>query len=94
MWIREFLWPRDRIEHITRHDVTPEEVERVCFGHSLVQRAKSHGENPVYYVLGQTDAGRYLFSVVIQFPDGKGYPVTARPMTDKEKQRYRRWRDK
>ena len=78
MRIRQLLWPRDRIEHIARHDVTPEEVEQACFGRSLVQRAKSRGENPVYYVLGQIDAGRYLFSVVIQFPGGKGYPVTAR----------------
>jgi hypothetical protein len=52
-----------------------------------VQRAKSQGDNPVYYVLGQTEAGRYLFCVVIQFPDSRGYPVTARPMTDKEKKR-------
>jgi len=94
MRIRELLWPRDRIEHIARHDVTPDEVEEVCFGQPLVQQAKSHGENPVYYILGQTDSGRYLFSLVIQFPEGKGYPVTARPMTDKEKRRYRRWREK
>jgi uncharacterized DUF497 family protein len=92
--IDELLWPRDRIEHIARHGVTPEEVEQVCFGQPLVLSAKSYGENPVYYVLGQTEAGRYLFSVVIQFPDGKGYPVTARPMTDKEKRRYRRWRER
>jgi hypothetical protein len=69
------------------------EVEETCFGVALVQRAKSQGNNPVYYVLGQTEAERYLFCVVIQFPDGKGYPVTARPMTDKEKQRYRKWRN-
>lgn len=31
-------------------------------------------------------------SVVIQFPDGNGYPVAARPMTDKEKRRYRQWK--
>lgn len=90
MTIDEFIWPEERIEHIAQHGVTPEEVEEVCFGKSLVQRAKSEGENPVYYVLGQTDAGRYLFCVVIGFPDGKGYPVTAREMTDKEKRRYRR----
>lgn len=72
---------------MARHGVTPEEVEEVCFGRALVQRAKSEGENPVYYVLGQTDAGRYLFAVVISFPDGKGYTVTARPMTDKEERR-------
>ena len=90
MIIDEFIWPEERIEHIARHGVTPEEVDEVCFGKPLVQRAKSEGENPVYYVLGQTDAGRYLFCVVIRFPDGKGYPVTARPMTAKETRRYRR----
>ena len=94
MRIEELLWPRDRIEHIARHAVTPDEVEEVCFGQPLVQRARSFGENPVYYVLGQTDAGRYLFSVVFQFPDGNGYPVTARPMTENEKRRYRRWSER
>jgi len=94
MNIHEFIWPEERIDHIAYHGVTPEEVEETCFGRSLIQRAKSQGENPVYYVLGQTDAGRYLFCVVIRFPDGKGYPVTARPMTDKEKRRYRKWRNR
>ena len=75
-----------------RHGVTPDEVEEVCFGRSLVQRAKSEGENPVFYVRGQTDAGRYLFCVVIQFPDGRGYPITARPMTEREKRRFRQWK--
>lgn len=92
MLIHEFVWPQERIDHIARHGVTPEEVEDVCFGNALIQRAKSEGENPVYYMLGQTRAGRYLFCVVIAFPDGKGYPVTARPMTNKEKRRYRQWK--
>ena len=94
MRIRSILWPDDRIEHIARHAVTPEEFEQVCFGNSLVQRAKSEGENPVYYVLGQTEAGRHLFCVVIAFPDGHGFPITARPMTDKEKRRYREWNNR
>ena len=94
MRIHEFVWPEDRIDHIARHDVTPEEVEEACFRRPLVQRAKSEGENPVYYVLGQTHAGRYLFAVVIGFPDGKGYPVTARTMTEKEGRRYRRWMER
>ena len=46
----------------------------------------------MYYVLGRAAAGRYLFCVVIRLPDGKGYPVTARPMTDREKRRYKRWK--
>ncbi|MGO8751394.1 MAG: hypothetical protein ACLQNE_36065 [Thermoguttaceae bacterium] len=94
MRIHELVWPQDRIDHIDRYGVAPEEVEETCFGHALVQRAKSEGENPVYYVLGQTNAGRYLFCVVIQFPDGKGYPITARPMTDKEKRRYHQWKNR
>lgn len=72
----------------------PRRFEETCFGIALILRAKSEGENPVYYVLGQTEAGRYLFSVVIQFPDGNGYPVTSRPMTDSEKRRYNQWRNR
>lgn len=92
MKIHEFVWPDERIEHIALHGITPEEVEEVCFGKPLILKAKSEGENPVYYVLGQTEAGRYLFCVIIQFPDGKDYPVTAREMTDKEKRRFKQWR--
>jgi hypothetical protein len=94
MNIHEFIWPEDRVDHIARHGVTPEEVEEVCFGKAFVQRAKSQGSNPVYYVLGQTVAGRYLFCVVIQFPDERGYPITARPMTDKERRRYNQWKNR
>ena len=65
MKIYEFIWPEDRVEHIARHGIRPEEVEEVCFGRALVQRTKSSGVNAVYYVLGQTAAGRYLFCVVI-----------------------------
>lgn len=90
MRIRQLLWPQDRIDHIARHGITPEEVEEVCRGRPRVFRAKSAGKNPVYYVLGRTKSGRYLFSVIIQFPDGNGFPVTARLMTEKEKRRYRK----
>lgn len=92
MRIHEFIWPQDRVDHIAVHSVSPAEVEEVCFGHALIQRGKSLGKNPIYHALGQTSSGRYLFCVVIQFPDGKGYPVTARPMSSHEKRRYNRWK--
>ena len=92
MRIEEFLWPRDRVDHIAKHGIEPAEVEEVCFGKPLVQRTKSEGAHPVYYALGQTSAGRYLFCVVIEFPDGKGFPVTAREMTRREKARFNRWK--
>ena len=92
--IKEIIWPYDRIEHIAMHQVTPDEFEDVCFGDSLILRTKSEGKNPVYFILDQTLAGRYLACVVIQFPDGKSYPVTAREMTENEKRRYKNWRFK
>ncbi len=55
MPIHEFVWPQDRIDHIAQHGVTPEEVEQMCFGRPLIQRAVFQGENPVCYVLGQTE---------------------------------------
>ena len=94
MTIKELIWPHDRVEHIASHGVRPSEVEDVCFGNPLVLRGRTEGTNPVYYVFGQTNAGRYLFCVVIQFPDGKGYPVTARTMTDNEQKRYSRSKNK
>jgi uncharacterized DUF497 family protein len=87
--IRELIWPDDRVEHIAEHSVYPHEVEEFCFDSPLVLRGKTQGRNPVYYVLGQTRSGRYIFCVVIQFPDGKGYPVTARPMTENEQRRFK-----
>ena len=94
MTIDEIIWPQDCVEHIAQHGVTPDEVEEVCFGNSLVLRAKSEGPNPVYYVLGQSSGGRYLFCVIIQLADGNGYPVTARAMTEKERRRFKQWRSK
>jgi uncharacterized DUF497 family protein len=90
--IDELLWPPDRIDHIAKHQVQPEEVEQVCFGKAWVRRAKAIGKNPVYYVFGQTESGRHLFCVVIEFPNGKGFPVTARAMTEKEKRQFNRWK--
>ncbi len=70
MTISDIIWPTDRVEHIARHGVAPEEVEEVCFGRPLVQRAKAQGKNPGYYVLGQSTAVRHLFSVVIELRRG------------------------
>ena len=90
----DFLWSQEQIDHIARHGVTPEEFEHVCSGESLIEKAPSKGKNPVYYVRGQTEAGRYLSCIVIRFPDGRGYPITARQMDDSERRRFRKWRDR
>jgi uncharacterized protein len=94
MRIDEFVWPQTQIDHVAEHGVTPEEFEEACFGKTMVRRMESKGNNPVYFIMGQTDAGRYLVCIVIRFPDGNAYPVSARPMDEKEKRRFRKWRDR
>jgi hypothetical protein len=94
MRIDEFIWPEGQVDHVARHGVTPEEFEQACSGKCRVEEVPSKGENPVYYFYGQTEAGRYLFCVAICFPDGNGFPITARDMTPAEKRRFRKWRDR
>jgi hypothetical protein len=89
--IREFVGSSDRVEHIARHQVAPEEVDQVLFRAVAGASGERVGKEPDYHVLGQTDAGRYLLCVVIQFPGEKGCAVTARTMTDKEKRRFSEW---
>jgi hypothetical protein len=43
-------------------------------------------------ILGLTDAGRYLFVVVELAPGNRGYPITARDMTDGEKRQFKQRR--
>ena len=47
------------------------------------------GEN-VYYALGRTEAGRYLFVVFIRKLDGRGLILSARDMTSKERRKFGR----
>lgn len=65
--IYSLVWNNKNLEHIALHDVSPDEVEEVCMSDPLILKAPSKGKNPVYYVLGQTEGGRYLFSVIIYF---------------------------
>ena len=90
MEISQFIWNEDIIEHIIRHNVTPEEVEEVCFGRSFFFKRKkaTKGINPTYYALGQTDTGRYLFVVFIYFKRGRAMVITARDMDQSERKYY------
>lgn len=85
---REVRWTDDREAHIARHNVTPGEVEDVLFGRPIFIDDQIDQST---VVLGRTDAGRYLFVAVLR-EDHQGctYPLTARDMTDTEKQIYRK----
>ena len=51
----------------------PDEVEEVCSDKSVIRKAnrENKGENPLYYVYGQTESGRYILLVIlIRFLNG------------------------
>jgi uncharacterized DUF497 family protein len=79
-------WDEENVEHIAKHAIEPEEVEAICRGHHLQEQ----GRQGRYYLLGQTDEGRYLFIVLSRQMSGSYRVITARTMTDSERRRYRR----
>nr|VFJ57601.1 MAG: hypothetical protein BECKFW1821B_GA0114236_103512 [Candidatus Kentron sp. FW] len=89
MFIKKLEWDEYRINHILRHDVEPEEVWDVCNDPLHLARRQGHSR---YLVYGRTVAGRYLF-VVLEHGENMAYkPITARDMTHREKQNFRRLR--
>lgn len=98
--IRRLDWRPDRVEHIARHGVSPQEFEEALLSDRsrLLKRAGPAERNPnemIYRCLGRTEAGRYLFMVVLRYADGRrasgeALPVMARDMTDRERRRYTR----
>ena len=86
--IAAFEWDEWNIEHIEKHSVTPQEAEEACYNQPVIRRTK----DALYFVYGQTDAGRYLFIVIRYKSDGLVYVITARPMTKNEQKYYRKRR--
>ena len=83
--IREVRVSTSQEEHIwVKHQVTPEEVDEVCFGNPWVLG----GRDGSYAVYGQTEAGRFLVAFI--YPRGGGVfaLATARDMTRTERRRY------
>lgn len=95
MVIWRLRWRDDRVDHIARHGIVPAEVEEVVLDDrdALLEKAGSAKRNPsqtVYVVLGRTQAGRYLMSVLIDEGEGVVFPVTTRDMNQAERRRYSR----
>ncbi len=82
------VWDASNIEHIGRHGVSPDEVEQAIFTTTCYIR-RGKGED-IYYVFGHAEGGRHLFIVVHDLHGGVGYVVTARDMSDKERNLYKR----
>ena len=89
MEIREFDWDDDNIEHIARHQVSPDEVEDVAFDDEPWIR---RGKKGTRYMLGFTISGRYLFVVYVLKRKGVARTITAMDMDSKTRKLYKKRR--
>jgi len=88
MKIQKITWDQETVDHISRHGVAPEEVEQLLFSENdepIIMRGKQNK----YLAYGKTDSGRLLLIVwVTRYK--KTHVITARDMSKKEKQFYRK----
>ncbi len=86
----EFDWDSYNTEHISRHDLYPDEVEQVFNDPRRKGTSSRRTESEKRWaIIGQTYSGRILF-VVYTKRDAKIRVVTARDATNSEKRLYRR----
>lgn len=95
MKIRDVIWLEDIVTKLqSKHEVETREVEEVLVRKPEFRRGgkgRRKGED-LYYALGQTAAGRYLFIVFVRKRGNKALVLSARDMTAREKRGHRRRR--
>jgi len=88
MKIQRISWDQETADHISNHSVSPEEVEQVLFNDTDVPLIMK-GRKGRYLAYGKTNGGRLLLIVWV-FKNRKTKIITARDMSKKEKQFYKR----
>lgn len=93
MIIKKIKWSNDRIDHIARHYISPEEVEEAVFDDpcnliQVLKAAERDQRQKIYRLLGVSGSGKYITFIFIYEKSGVAYPVTAREMDNKERRRY------
>ncbi len=88
MKIEKISWDQEAADHISKHSVTPEEVEQALFNEldaPLIMR----GREGRYLAYGRTNEGRLLFIVWVN-RYRRTIIIIARDMSNKERQFYKR----
>jgi hypothetical protein len=84
----EFRWNDANTEHLAGHGVWPHEAEQV------VRQARSpyplYRADGKWLVWGRGQGGRYLQVVFVLDEDEAVFVIHARPLTNREKRRFRR----
>ncbi len=88
--MRGFRWNWWNTEHIAEHGIAPGEAESVvrCVARPFPEYL---GEGK-WAVRGQSASGVYIQVMYTLDPDDTVYVIHARPLTDREKRRFRRRR--
>ncbi|MBI3297224.1 MAG: BrnT family toxin [Elusimicrobia bacterium] len=88
MRLQEIVWTPEIEDKVrTKHGLQPEEVGQVCLDRSSHFRKARDGR---YAVLGRTEAGRYVLVIGAHAGKGTMRIITARDMTDSERDLYER----
>lgn len=91
MWIAEWLWDDDNVEHIARHGVSAGDVLAVWLGDPRYRRNRK-GRAASHQMIGPDAGGRFVAVFVAPVPGRPGTwrVVTARPATEPEQTWWRR----
>jgi uncharacterized DUF497 family protein len=84
----DFRWNEWNADHVGQHGVEPEAAEDVV-EEATAPYPRRIGEDKLL-VWGPDSAGDLLQVVFVLDEDGSAYILHARPLTDREKGRYRR----
>ena len=87
MKILSFEWNEANEFHAIRHGVSRDETEEPIVNAFLIRQ----GQSGVYLAYGKTMDGRFILAIFDYEGKGKARPFSARPLTDAEKKRVRRF---
>ena len=86
----QFRWIDWNREHVTEHGVDPDEAEMV------VRNARSPFPRKIkedkWLVVGRGRGSRFLQVIYILDPDKTVFIIHARPITERERRRLKRWK--
>ncbi len=86
MRINGLEWDDINLEHIiSKHYLSPKEIEDVCFGRHYAFPAKYKRTA----IFGQTSSGKYIKVILERLHDSIYRPITAFGMKREEQQKYK-----
>ena len=86
----EFVWNSNNVDHLARHGIQPDDAEFIA-ENAKPPYPKMIGDDK-RLVVGQLPDGRYVQVIYVPSRSAPGlvYVMHARPLTDREKRRFRR----